>query len=67
MLHLRSSSRAWLVTLCSVLDDHSRVKLKTESNSTKEDYINASIIVSSLTATLVKVMVDTAVINILYL
>ncbi|XP_052379110.1 protein tyrosine phosphatase receptor type Na isoform X1 [Oncorhynchus keta] len=25
--------------------DHSRVKLKTESNSTKEDYINASIII----------------------
>jgi len=29
----------------SVLDDHSRVKLKAEVNPSKEDYINASTIV----------------------
>lgn len=38
-----------LFFLLCVLDDHSRVKLKTEVNPNKQDYINASFIVRNVT------------------
>lgn len=45
LFHFHAFESFFLINSFSFSDDHSRVKLKTELNPNKQDYINASIIV----------------------